>query len=321
MTMPAPTAAPTILDTALDLLELGYSVVPIRADGSKAPALASWRHYTAQRATAETVRGWFADDAHDLGVVQGAISGGAELTELEGRAAHRLPELRELAHASGLGDVWDAVTRGWVEMSPSGGWHFHYRVTGTDVPGNLKLARNADREVLAETRGEGGQVVVAPSTRHTSGEPWRRIIGGPATAPTLTAEERDALHDLLRTLDEQPERPTTAPHAPAAQQGSGDRLKPGDDYENRTDWADILTPHGWTLVYAQGRTRYWRRPGKTIGISATTGHAEDRDRLYVFTSSTAFDTETPYTKFGACAVLEHGGDLRAAARALRDATQ
>ncbi|WAC67470.1 bifunctional DNA primase/polymerase [Agrococcus sp. SL85] len=316
--MTAETPANPILDAALDLLAHGYSIVPIRADASKAPALASWRHYTAQRATPDTVRAWFADGGHDLGVVQGAISGGAELTELEGRAAHRLPELRELAYASGLGDVWDAITRGWVEMSPSGGWHFHYRVTGIDVPGNLKLARNADREVLAETRGEGGQVVVAPSTRHATGQPWRRIVGSPATAPTITAEERAALHELLRTLDEQPEQPAPAPRpaSTADRQGSGDRLKPGDDYEARTDWADILEPHGWTLVYTQGRTRYWRRPGKNIGISATTGHAEDRDRLYVFTSSTEFQTETPYTKFGAYAVLDHHGDHAAAAREL-----
>ena len=313
--MPA-TAPNPILDAALELLEHGYSIVPIRPDASKAPALTSWRHYTAQRATPDTVRGWFADGGHDLGVIQGAISGGAELTELEGRAAHRLPELQELAHASGLGRIWDAVTHGWVELSPGGGWHLHYRVTGMTVPGNQKLARNTAREVLAETRGEGGQVVAAPSRHHATGQPWRRIIGGPATTPTLTADERDALHDLIRTLDEQPEQPAPAPRAEPGMRRDDGRLKPGDDYEAKVDWADILQPHGWTHIHTQGRTRHWRRPGKTIGISATTGHAQDRDRLYVFSSSTPFEPETPYTKFGALSVLEHGGDHAAAASAL-----
>lgn len=306
-----------ILTAARDLLAHGYSVIPIRTDGTKAPALPSWKYHTRQLATDVDLLTWFdGDDPHDLGVVQGTVSGNAELTEIEGRAAARLPELKALADDTGLADLWALVTTGWVEMSPSGGYHFHYRVDG-DVPGNLKLARGADKLVLAETRGEGGQVVVAPSRHHATGRPWQRLIGGPATAPVLTLDQRAAFHALLRTLDEQPD---VAPAAagPAAAHDPTAGITPGDDYENRTDWADILTPHGWTLVSQRGRTRYWLRPGKPrgSGLSATTGHADDRDRLFVFTSSTDFAQEVPYTKLGAYAVLEHGGDMSAAARAL-----
>jgi putative DNA primase/helicase len=306
-----------ILAAALDLLAHGYSVIPIRTDGSKAPALPSWKYHTRQLATEVDATAWFCgDDPHDLGVVQGAVSGGAELTEIEGRAAARLPELKALAEDTGLADLWALVTTGWVELSPSGGYHFHYRLDG-EVPGNLKLARAADKLVLAETRGEGGQVVVAPSRHHATGRPWTRLIGGPSTAPTLTVEQRDAFHALLRTLDEQPDAPVVV-SAPAAAHDPTAGITPGDDYENRTDWTDILTPHGWTLVSQRGRTRYWLRPGKPrgSGLSATTGHADDRDRLFVFTSSTDFAQEVPYTKLGAYAVLEHGGDFSAAAKAL-----
>jgi putative DNA primase/helicase len=308
----------TILDTARDLLAHGYSVIPIRTDGSKAPALPAWKRHTTERATDVDLVAWFGGNLpHDLGVVQGAVSGGAELTEIEGRAAARLPELKALADDTGLADLWALVTTGWVEMSPSGGYHFHYRLDG-DVPGNLKLARAADKLVLAETRGEGGQVVVAPSRHHVTGRPWTRLIGGPATAPVITPEQRDAFHGLLRTLDEQPDAGPVVTSTPAAPHDPTAGITPGDDYENRTDWADILTPHGWTLVSQRGRTRYWLRPGKPrgSGLSATTGHADDRDRLFVFTSSTDFDQEVPYTKLGAYAVLEHGGDMSAAARQL-----
>jgi AAA domain len=62
----------------------------------------------------------------------------------------------------------------------------------------------------------------------------------------------------------------------------------------------------------------WRRPGKTDpGISATTGQATDgTDRLYVFSTSTEFEAERPYTKFAAYALLNHGGSYSDAARAL-----
>lgn len=322
----------TILDTAFDLLAHGYSVIPVRNDGTKAPALNTWKKYTSERPTDPDVRRWFTNTDYDLGVVQGAVSGHAELTEIEGRAAHHLPDLKALADDTGLGDLWTKVTTGWAEMSPSGGFHFHYRIDGT-VPGNLKLARRpatpeeleakpAERvKVLAETRGEGGQVVVAPSRHHASGKTWTRLVGGPATAPLLTRDERDAFHDLLRTLNVQDSAAETRASAPVAPHDPTQGITPGDDYENRTDWSDILTPHGWTHVTTRGRTRYWLRPGKPLGsgFSATTGHADDRDRLYVFTSSTDFAQEVPYTKLGALAVLEHGGDHSAAAKALHAA--
>jgi hypothetical protein len=60
---------------------------------------------------------------------------------------------------------------------------------------------------------------------------------------------------------------------------------------------------------------YWRRPGKSHGISASTNFGGS-DLFYPFTSSTVFEPEKSYSKFGAFAVLEHGGDFRKAAAAL-----
>ncbi|MEV4458482.1 phage/plasmid primase, P4 family [Microbispora sp. NPDC049633] len=183
-------------------------------------------------------------------------------------------------------------------------------------------------QVLIETRGEGGFVVVAPSngTTHPSGKAWRLLAGGPSTIATITVAERDAIHRIAQLLDRMHPAPEpVAEPLPFTQPGQAepDRpeggITPGDDFEARVDWAALLGRHGWTLVHQSGKTRYWRRPGKNIGISATTGHADDRDRLYVFTTSTEFEPETPYTKLGALAVLEHGGDHKAAARALKDA--
>ncbi|MFP3360387.1 hypothetical protein R0K17_24030, partial [Planococcus sp. SIMBA_143] len=73
--------------------------------------------------------------------------------------------------------------------------------------------------------------------------------------------------------------------------------------------------HGWQVHHRAGAETHWTRPGKstTEGPSATT---REDGGLYVFSTSTAFDPEVPYSKFGAYAVLEHGGDHAAAARAL-----
>ena len=90
--------------------------------------------------------------------------------------------------------------------------------------------------------------------------------------------------------------------------------KPGDDFNNKGDWQEILK--GWRKVFTANGVTYWRRPGKDTGISATTGR-NDADNLFVFTSSTTFEQEKPYSKFAAFAHLEHGDDFSAAAKDLR----
>src|SRR5262249_14403625 len=113
-----------------------------------------------------------------------------------------------------------------------------------------------------------------------------------------------------------------------AGKGGGAGLRPGDDFERRgPGWDDILTPHGWERAGGRGDVVYWRRPGKDApGISATTGYCkgtDGADLLAVF-SSNAHPFEGPsgtkpctcYGKFAAYALLNHGGDFKAAAREL-----
>lgn len=352
--------APDMLAAALALHAAGCSVVAVRADGSKRPQ-GDWKRAQTERAPQDIVRSWFAAGHPGVGVVCGAVSGGLELLELEGRAVDEgvLTQLVEILAGSGMTELWQRISTGWLERSPSGGLHFHYRVEG-GAPGNTKLASRLaredeltddERDVIArhprkktlrgliETRGEGGFVVTAPShgTVHATGRPYELLAGGPATLPTVTAAEHQALHAVCRMLDtvaaDEPldhfrgaSNVITEPRdeaaaflfggGPSTSEAGG--LTPGDDYEQRTPWADILTPHGWRLMFVSGATSYWQRPGKDgREPSATTGHRMDRDRLYVFTTSTEFTAERPYTKFGAYALLNHSGDHSAAARELR----
>lgn len=107
---------------------------------------------------------------------------------------------------------------------------------------------------------------------------------------------------------------------PAPSAGEGER--PGDAMEAAWGWEDILGQHGWKRLRRMGRGWAWQRPGKEgLGLSATTGMAADRDRLFVFSTEAApfgcsFDVG-PYTKFAGYTFLEHGGDFRAAGSALR----
>ncbi|UXE04788.1 DNA primase/polymerase [Arthrobacter phage Shambre1] len=321
------------LTAAQTLAAAGISVVKVKADGSKRPA-GEWKEHQARHATDVELQMWFGNGHPAIGIITGAVSGNLEMAEIEGRAAHQLPQIQQLAEDNGLGALWAKVCNGWLERSPSGGYHWFYRLPYTP-PKNTKLASRPAtpeelaanpkerRKVLTETRGEGGFVVTAPShgPTHESRQPWELVAGGPATVPTLTEQEHEQMHLLLASINvEDPEAPAqqTTSHNAAPASGMFGTVSPGDDYEARTDWSEILIPAGWRLAFGDGAgVRYWTRPGKSFGISATTGKDPARDRIFVFTSSTEFEQETPYTKFGAYALLHHGGDHSRAASELR----
>ena len=308
-----------ILLTALEFANQGICVVPVATDGSKRPAIASWKQYQETMPTTSELMTWFAS-AEGVGVICGKVSGNLEMLELEGRAvADKIHlDLKEMANNAGLSDVWDRINNGYVEMTPSGGIHWLYRIQGI-VPGNTKLARrpgeNGNIDVLAETRGEGGFVIVAPSggTCHPSGGSWKMLVGSATTIPTLTVAERDQLHKLFETFDSVPKVEFVTEELAA----KGGNLTPGDDYNSKVTWDQILEPLGWKKLYTnKSGVTSWRRPGKSEGISATTNHAGN-DKFFVFSTSTQFESERSLSKFAVFTIVEHQGNFSEAAKVLR----
>ena len=308
-----------ILLRALELANEGICVVPVATDGSKRPAIASWKQYQETMPTTSELMTWFAG-AEGVGVICGKVSGNLEMLELEGRAvADKIHlDLKEMANNAGLSDVWDRINNGYVEMTPSGGIHWLYRIQGI-VPGNTKLARrpgeNGNIDVLAETRGEGGFVIVAPSggTCHPSGGSWKMLVGSATTIPTLTVAERDQLHKLFETFDSVPKVEFVTEELAA----KGGNLTPGDDYNSKVTWDQILEPLGWKKLYTnKSGVTSWRRPGKSEGISATTNHAGN-DKFFVFSTSTQFESERSLSKFAVFTIVEHQGNFSEAAKVLR----
>lgn len=321
-----------VLQEARGAIAAGMTIFPILpADehGEKVPAI-KWRNIQAHQLTDAQLISWFETRSLGLGLATGEASG-VVMVEIEGRAAHRLSDLTQTATALGVEGLWVRASQGWFEQTPSGGFHWYVRVPGVDHrntklasrPATLEeLATNPQekRKTLAETRGTGGYSVIAPTPKQFSklGCPWRRLTGGPSTVATLSPHEFDALLNIFRSLDEQPEPvvptlPPTMLHAPT--RPTDGRRRPGDQWAEETPWEAILTPHGWTLHHQDASATYWTRPGKTptAGASATT---RPDGNLYVFSTSTEFDTEVPLSKLFVLAHYEHGGDMRAAAKAL-----
>lgn len=320
-----------VRQAALAAHAAGLCVVPPREDGSKRP-LGTWKRYTIARSTPGELDAWYGPRT-GLGLICGAVSDGLEMFEIEGRAVTegRSRAFLELAAETGLADLVERIRAGYQERTPSGGLHLLYRVP-TPRP-NTKLARRPaspdelavdphDRvKVLMETRGEGGYSIVAPSGGgvHPEGGSWSLERGGFDTIATITDEERDRLFDLARLFDAMPPAETTVPRSARA---GDDGERPGDRYDASPDVGArtlaLLERHGWVVVYRHGDALYLRRPGKDgPGISASLGYIAP-GVLRVFSTSTAFGTDAAYSPFGVYAVLEHGADFSAAARALAE---
>lgn len=298
----------SLIDTALAAHAAGFYVLPPMEDGSKRPQYEG--DHWASRRDAHGIKTWYANGRHGIGIVTGAASG-IELFEFDDGTTYE--EYKRAAYTCGYGPLVERIERGYCERTPSGGIHWFYRYE-TERP-STKLARRAsDKKALIETKGHAGYAIIAPTGGpvHETGRSYELLSGAIETICSVTDEERRDLYELARAFDQAPQREMLREKQPPR---SIDGSKPGDDYCNRVDWRDILEPHGWQAIYQRGGITYWRRPGKRVGISASTNYA-DSDLFYVFSTSTEFESERGYNKFSAYALLFHDGDFHTAARQL-----
>lgn len=315
--------------TALELLNAGWSVIPIKPNGSKAPAVPAWNPYRTKKATTEEIHAWFDRvPTPGIGLVCGAISG---VIVIDFDAPGLFDEWRTIVEDVAPGLLDHCV----IVQTPKGyGRHVYAR---RDAPEEgQKLARAIDDEgaigTLIETRGEGNYVLApgSPEACHPSGRTYEHVEGIaltdlPAMDP-IDDESFEVMIGVALSFNQYVSAAKTVGQKKAPPRLGGG-VRPGDAFNERGSWEDILHPAGWKLI-RQGRDGKcgWQRPGKPENdrsISATTGYCTNKDGddlLFVFSSNAQpFEPERAYAKFSAYAMLIHGGDYAGAARALSKA--
>jgi Bifunctional DNA primase/polymerase, N-terminal len=195
-------------------------------------------------------------------------------------------------------------TRTSVSGRGDGGAHRWFRHAG----GALSVVGLKQRGYRGlDLKTHRGYVVLPPSRHPATGRPyqWAEPVLDPAEPPAWLA-------GLLT-----PPAPAVGRRwSPMARPARG--VSVAEWFNARTSWAEVLGPHGWTSPDPDGDGARWRHPGASNPKSATVRYG----LLFVYSAATPFTPTEPgnphgYTRFRAFAVLEHGGDLAAAARALR----
>ena len=301
---------------ALGYLEAGFSVLPIRED--KRPALTTWEDLQREAMTPQELEDVFSGRTirekiktfttpAGVGIITGAVSKNLEVVDVDTKhdtTGTLWDDLRELLE-NHLPDLFPSLT---IARTRSGGYHIYYRIQGQQPEKNLKLANNEAREVIIETRGEGGYVVAYPSPGYSF------IQGDPSTTPEITPEERALILSITRSfnqLQEEKPRPRATPTAIF----SSSENSPFEDYNHRGDVVGLLEGHGWKVVRERGDKVDMLRPGQTD--SKTSGNFHTTKRLFY-----NFSTSSPWLDVGAHSpakiytLLEHHGDYKEAYRSL-----
>ena len=273
--MPATTPPPAdVHQAALNLAAHGFRVLPIRP-GMKHPPMAAWQQAATTRT--EAIGAWWNGlyRGHGVGIATGHLDTG------EGFFVLDIDERDTFSGTDTLHDlekVHGQLPATITSITGSGSEHRYLRVpAGRAVPRKDQSGRLG---AGLDIRGEGGQVVVAP-TVHPNGNAYAWEVGH-APGEIDMAEAPAWLMDLLAPV----ERSAPAP-APTRQRDVFLSSSPADRWNDRTTWPDLLERDGWQLhhIDADGE-QHWTRPGKDRreGTSATVGW-QGNDALKVFTSA------------------------------------
>lgn len=174
-------------------------------------------------------------------------------------------------------------------------------------PGKLSTAKLGPG---IDLKTSTGYVVVPPSIHPDTGKRYIRV-DGPVISPPRW------LVDLLVMKPPAPPANRRSTPRSSGRSLSSARSVAGE-FNAATSWSDVLMPHGWACRSGNpdANGAVWLHPSHTSNCSAT---VHDDDRLYIYSTSTTFEvTEAGnprgYSKFDAYALLNHGGDMKAAAR-------
>lgn len=302
-----------VYEIACRYIQAGISVIPLKLDGSKGPAVSSWKPYQTRLANDDELIRWFKKPIAAIGIVCGFVSNDLEVFDFDDGS---------------LFEPWRKMNPAIVEKlpvigTPSNGYHVLIRCD--HIGGNEKIAKDPRRTkaTLIETRGEGGYIAAVGShpSVHCLARPYLQATG-PALPeiPRITPQERIELYKAARAFDRAGTKEAVIKkRLREASTGKGiaaDASTPWGDFDLRADWRDILEPIGWH----SSDDIHWTRPDKAFGTSAKICESNSGAEVLVVFSSNAgvlspmAEDHATYGKFKAWCLLYHGGDYRQATK-------
>lgn len=287
---------------AKDLIENGFHVIPLLKGGKDPVNIKSVYEIIANPIHTHNIDFYFKDREVDLGIIMDANT---EFIDIDSKNKPGVEKLILNAIRVGWEELYNKLV---IDFTPSGGCHIIYRseITGGKVS-IAKVPGKPNPKTIVEriSRHAKQYIKISPS------DGYELKQGNPFTIPFLTAEERNWLCAVAASFNEI--------HQPEVRKKEAEREdSPWAVFNKTHDWKwmrNELIDRNWQLVADRDDKVAMRRPGDTVQKYSGFIY-KDSNTLYLFTSSSEFENERPYSAFGLYCHFQHEGDIAAACRQL-----
>ena len=273
------------------------SVIPVSS--AKIP-FGLWKQYQHEQAPINHWRNHYLNSGY-VGIICGKVSGQLECLDIDLKNDDKNTIYDEYKNI--IPEY--LFKRLLVQTTPNAGYHFIYRCDEAGIEGNQKLAHSETGEVIIETRGEAGYFCHhLQDYKVIQGEMDLKNLT--INIPVITANERELLLDLARSLDRTP-------------------IKSGSTYQGynepaiirfNTDY-DILTlfkKHNWEIYGEDQQKVTLTRPGSNAPFS---GYYYRESKLFIcYSTSTGFKAQQVYNHFQVLKLFEGQNDYHKTLRLL-----
>lgn len=254
------------------------------------------------------------------GVLTGIRSNNLEVMDFDlknSEDGHKFMMEFEAAVREKLGQKFiDSIVK---QTTPSGGQHWMYRTKKVD--GNKKISKGKNKEAIVESRGNGGYIIIAPSTGYV-------LMGGAERLeeiPTITPVEKDSLWLCAKMLEELDEpdpvmKAHVKKHSALTNENKGANGQPNywENFDRDCDFLTMLEVDGWRIPARQGNQGGGKfllvRPDKKEDAWSAdldlSGHGVPL--LYVYSTSTVLESEKAYSPSSYLIYYRYNGDAVAA---------
>ncbi len=289
-----------MINAYLKYKEAGFSCLPTAKD--KLPAIPKGESW---------LMGWNNKSEYEksfgIGIICGQPSGGLECIDFDNHFGDAKQVVSDFLQIEEVKTIYEKYKLP-IQSTTSGGFHLLYRCSV--IGGNQKLAcrpkydnntKKSKKDVLIETRGEGGYFCVDPT-------PGYKVVRNDILkVKNITPDEREILLSACMSFNT---------FAELKQREEENKDLPGNIFnhspESLYELENTLKGAGWTEL----KEGYWLRPGKKKGISATLGKVAP-GIFYNFSSSAdPFDSMHAYSAFQVVGLLKYNGDFKTFAREL-----
>jgi hypothetical protein len=289
----------------IDILEFGMSIIKVTP--KKIP-LREWAEYQTKISPLSEWHSHFCNQG-TVGIITGKVSGNLEIIDVDVKNDPQgsiMDELLRLIPES----LYERLI---VQTTPNKGFHLIYRCPEIIIEGNQKLALHSNKEVIIETRGEGGYFCTS--------KPNNKILQGNLNLealeidiPEITKEEREFLLDTSRSLTRY--YPRQSENSSKNKSANGYKEPAINEFNIKYPIIEVFEKHGWSVVNDDGDKYYLLRPGSSAAHSGY--YFKDTNTFFCFSTSTGFKPEKPYNNFQILQILEGENDYNKTLRLLQD---